>query len=68
MDLPSNHREGEFLKLSKETVRRVRAVLFLGIYDQKDDDIISMTKKMTVMMIKKVMIKKIKKIEKMGSN
>jgi len=46
----------------------VRAVLFLGIYDQKDDDIISMTKKMTVMMIKKVMIKKIKKIEKMGSN
>ena len=46
----------------------MRAVLFLGIYDQKDDDIISMTKKMTVMMIKKVMIKKIKKIEKMGSN
>ena len=43
-------------------------MLFLGIYDQKDDDIISMTKKMTVMMIKKVMIKKIKKIEKMGSN
>ena len=43
-------------------------MLFLGIYDQKDDDIISMTKKMTVMMIKKVMIKKTKKIEKMGSN